>query len=343
MGKKLNPDATRSDKLLMLYRLLLLNDKKFSTTELTQKLECSKQTIRAIVDTLNSHPEIIISEEYDKKTRGKKYFIEHNKHGMTEPIALDGFRQMELCRDLIGDVLPEEDREKLNLAIYNAANYLPRKERVNFRNLSIASGITKGFIDYTPFTKQLHDLFYCMNNSKCCVLEYQKHIGAEIKDYYLAPMHLLFMHECFYIYGWITDHSDITHRLFDSPARFSVQRIKSVRVIEDSSTKDFPAVNASNDYYGFIDDSEVYDVILKFSDPYSITYVAARIWSADQEITFNEDGTMLLKFKSTSYYEVISFINSFGEQVEVISPEILRDDIKGIIKKLMKMYGLEKE
>jgi predicted DNA-binding transcriptional regulator YafY len=343
MGKKLNPDATRSDKLLMLYRLLLLNDRKYTTSELTQKIDCSKQTIRAIVDTLNSHPDIVISEEYDEKTRCKKYFIEHNKHGMTEPIALEGFRQMELCRDLIGDVLPAEDKEKLNLAIFNAANYLPRKDRVNFKNLSIASSITKGFINYTPYSKQLHDLFYCMNNNKCCVLEYQKHIGEEVKEIYTAPVHLVLMRDCFYIYAWMLDRNNLQNNLYEAPTKYSVHRIKAVRIIEDSSSKHLPAGNSDKGYFGFIDDEEVYEVTLKFSDPYSITYVADRIWSTDQEITFNKDGTMLLKFKSTSYYEVMSFINSFGDQVEVIAPDTFREDVKSVIKKLVKLYGLDKE
>jgi predicted DNA-binding transcriptional regulator YafY len=250
---------------------------------------------------------------------------------------------MELCRDLIGDVLPEEDREKLNLAIFNAANYLPRKDRVNFKTLSIASGVTKGFINYSLFTEQFHDLFNCINNNKCCVIEYQKHIGKDIKEHYLAPKHLLYMRECFYILGWLLDSNNLSLKLYDTPTRFLVHRIKKVRILDDSSSKDFPVVNSNNDYYGIINDSEIYDVTLKFNDPYAITYVADRSWSSDQEICFNEDGSMLLKFKATSYYEVLSFVNSFGGQVEVIAPESLRDDVKDIIKKLMKMYGLEKE
>lgn len=166
MGKKKAPDSTRSDKTLKLYRLLLLNDKKYSTNELTERLQCSKQTIRSIVDTLNAIPDIRIEEECDDKTRVKRYFMEHYKHGMQEPIALDGFRQMELCRDLIGNVLPKDDLEKLNLAIFNAANYLPRKDRLNFKTLSIASGFQKGFINYSDFTEQFHELFRCIKEKK---------------------------------------------------------------------------------------------------------------------------------------------------------------------------------
>jgi predicted DNA-binding transcriptional regulator YafY len=175
------------------------------------------------------------------------------------------------------------------------------------------------------------------------VLEYQKHIGEEVKEIYTAPVHLVLMRDCFYIYAWMLDRNNLQNNLYEAPTKYSVHRIKAVRIIEDSSSKHLPAGNSDKGYFGFIDDEEVYEVTLKFSDPYSITYVADRIWSTDQEITFNKDGTMLLKFKSTSYYEVMSFINSFGDQVEVIAPDTFREDVKSVIKKLVKLYGIDKE
>ena len=94
MPKKIDPDATKSDKLLKLYRLLLGSERKYSTLELTKLLNCSKQSIRHLVDTLNSNEEINVEEETDPKTRTKRYFIEHCRHGMYEPIAIEGYRQM---------------------------------------------------------------------------------------------------------------------------------------------------------------------------------------------------------------------------------------------------------
>lgn len=340
MGRKLDPDATRSDKLLKLYRLLLLNDRKYTTVELTEKLDCSKQTVRAIVDTLNSNPEIEISEEYDEKRRSKSYYIEHHKSGYHETIALDGFRQMELCRDLIGSILPEEDLEKLNLAIFNAANYLPRQERLNFKTLSFGTGFQKGIINYSKFTEQLHDLMECIKEKKSCILEYQKFYKGEIKDYSFAPQRLLCMHDCFYILGWITDSNNPSVKIYDSPSKFSVHRIQKVRILDTSSSAQLPEIAQDSDYFGLIDDKDVYEITVKFTDPYAITYVADREWSSDQKISLNEDGSLLLTFKSRSYYETLSFICSFGSSVEIISPESFREDFRKDMEKLAKVYGI---
>jgi len=340
MGKKLDPDATRSDKLLKLYRLLLLNDRKYTTTELTEKLGCSKQTIRAIVDSLNSNPEIEISEEYNEKTRSKSYFIEHHKSGYHETIALDGFRQMELCRDLIGNILPEEDLNKLNLAIFNAVNYLPRQDRSNFKTLSFGSKFHKGLINYSKFTEQLHSLMKCIKEKKCCILEYQKIYKGEIKEYSFAPQRLLCMHDCFYIIGWITDSNNVSEKIYESQSKFLVHRIHKVRILEDSNSSQLPDLNEDSDNFGIIDDKKIYEITLKITDPYAVTYIADREWSADQKITLNDDGSLLLTFKSRSYYETISFICSFGSRVEIISPKSFREDIKNEIEKLAKIYGV---
>ena len=99
-------------------------------------------------------------------------------------------------------------------------------------------------------------------------------------------------------------------------------------------------MSPENEYFGVITGSEEFEVILRFRGNYAKTYIADRIWSKDQSISFNEDGSLLLKFKSKSFYEVLSFVNSFGSQVEVIAPKEIREAVKDDVKNLVKMYGI---
>lgn len=153
-------------------------------------------------------------------------------------------------------------------------------------------------------------------------------------------MRLLCMHDCFYIIGWITDKDNPEAKKFDTPTKFLVQRIKSVQVLEKCSSENLPEVSPENEYFGVITGSEEFEVILRFRGNYAKTYIADRIWSKDQSISFNEDGSLILKFKSKSFYEVLSFVNSFGSQVEVIAPKEIREAVKDDVKNLVKMYGI---
>lgn len=340
MPKKIDPDATRSDKLLTMYRLLLTTNRKYSTTELTELLNCSKQSVRYIVDALNFHPDIEIQEETDPSTRAKRYFIEHGSHGLNEPIDIEGYRQMELCRDIIGDLLPDEDKQKLDLALLNASNYLVRKERVNFKTVSFACGLTKGYIDYNKLKDQLHDIYTCINDKKCCNITYQHFINGETKDFCIAPIRIVVLHESFYLEGYIVKESEgeVCFR-FDNPTNFSVQRIIKTDIQHDRSFAEIKVKKQENNkLFGLIREGEPFKVRLKFTTPYAVTYVSDRVFSQDQQTKINEDGSLELSFMSDSTYEVRSFVLGFGASVTVLEPEALREDIKKEIKKLEDMY-----
>ncbi len=271
MPKKLDPDSKRSTKILKLYSLLLRNDKEYSTAELMEYLKCSKQTIRGIVDDLNESGLISVEE---RKVHNKNVFrIEHCRPGIYEPIALEGFRQMEMCRDILGSMLPKEDFESLNRAIFEAQNYLPRHERSNFKTFSVAVGFTKGYIDYSKFKDILHNLYKCIMENKCCYIEHSRLINTQTKRHMFAPKRVKCYRETFYITGWIIDESQSEIKAkYDNPAMFSIHRIKNVQIIEDKSSSALPPVSVEKkNSYGIISDSEPFKVTLRFTEDYAIT------------------------------------------------------------------------
>jgi len=63
-------------------------------------------------------------------------------------------------------------------------------------------------------------------------------------------------------------------------------------------------------------------------NPGAALYVQERIWSDDQAITQNEDGSLLLEFTTTSGQETVAWILSFGGEMHLIEPEHLRERIR---------------
>ncbi len=67
-----------------------------------------------------------------------------------------------------------------------------------------------------------------------------------------------------------------------------------------------------------------------------------RLWSDNQKISFDEDGSLILNFNSDSYYEVLSFVmaygSSVGSSVTVLEPEFLRQAVKDEIAILSEIY-----
>ncbi len=339
MVKKIDPDSKRVDKALKLYILLLVSNRKFTTTELTQRLNCSKQSVRAIVDDLNANPDIEVIEETDEKTRVKRYYMEHCRPGVYDPITLDGYRQMELCRDLIGDLLPIEDQNSLNRALFDASSYLPRKDRFRFKTFSVATSFSKGHIDYNALKEVLHQLYRCISENRCCILSYQKFVNGETKDYYVAPKRIICLKYTLYIAAFTVEDVDgVPQKKHPECTNFSVHRIKGISVLDDKSSEHLPEAVKTQDSFGMISEKDPFRAVLNFKNPNAITYVADRRWSPDQTLNFNDDGTLTLSFTSDSYYETLSFVLSFGSSVEVIEPEWLREEVKKEALELKKLY-----
>jgi hypothetical protein len=63
-------------------------------------------------------------------------------------------------------------------------------------------------------------------------------------------------------------------------------------------------------------------VVVEFSG-YAACYISERIWSADQKISIQKNGTVRLFLTSSSIVEISSWIKSFGNEAKLIKPKHL--------------------
>ncbi|MDO8302706.1 MAG: WYL domain-containing protein [Sedimentisphaerales bacterium] len=84
-------------------------------------------------------------------------------------------------------------------------------------------------------------------------------------------------------------------------------------------------------------DGEIYDIKLYFS-PQIAPSVAYIRWHSTQNVTFNEDGSVLMEFYVDGLDEILRWILGYGDQVQVIAPQILRDKIVGIAQNTARLH-----
>ena len=78
-------------------------------------------------------------------------------------------------------------------------------------------------------------------------------------------------------------------------------------------------------------------VCLKFAAKI-MPWVSEQIWHPEQEQTLNSDGSLCLSFPVADLREVKREILKYGAQVEVLSPEALRKEVKDEIEKMTWIY-----
>ncbi|MGN0903400.1 MAG: helix-turn-helix transcriptional regulator [Succinivibrio sp.] len=337
MPKKLD-QANSNTKLLRLYITLISSPKKLSTSELTAKLNCSKQTVSRLVESINKELNNCISIETKGVT--KYYSIEHYASGLYEPLELQGLALMLMCTDVANGILTEEERSLLNQTILKAKAYLPRADKNKNLDGHEISYIRKGFIRYDNFSEVIEKLRYCINNRVCCTIHYKKLQRTEPLEYTFAPHKILMFKDVLYVSGYIVEASGIAcKKLYSTQTNFCVHRITDIRQLETSSQY-LEYDDSQNGYFGMMK-NEPLKVSIRFDGSVE-NYITDRIWSDDQKFEYLDDGSFILTLTVQSTPELISFVLSFGDKAEILFPETLRNEVKEAATKMISLYSDDK-
>ena len=331
MGRKWNQDATPSEKLLSLYTLLLVKGKEVSLSELSRELKCSKQSISRLIDQLEA-------SRYGKLLRDKRgkeavYSLDRPKKLPTLSLSAEGLYQLALCRDFMIHLLPDSIRKSVDATLKQASAFLPEEENEGFFAPEGQSYV-KGHIDYTPFQKMLQTLTQAIKTHRVCSVQYQSSLRGDTRTFLYAPKRLLAYHETLRFVGWIVTPEG--KALHDEPAVFLLHRMKEVTLTRTSAPHLPDPKDESKDAFGLIAD-EPFTVTVRF-DPFSATYAAERTWSSNQKIEHNDDGGVTLTMTARSGVEVVSWILSFGDTAEILSPAWLREEIAKKIRATVTKY-----
>ena len=336
MGKKRNPDAKPAEKRLALYTMLLFTGREASLTELSRELDCSKQAVLRLVDQLEA-------SRFGKLLRSKRgkeslYQIDRPKHLPKISLNAEGLYQLALCRDFILHLLPDAMRQNVDTALQQASAFLPEDEELPE---SIGQSFVKGRINYTPFQRILETLIQGIREHKVCMISYRSALQQEPRDFEYAPKRLVAFHGAFYLTGWIVSEKGSPQAVYEAPTTFALHRVQQASLTRRTS-KHLPEPEEENKgAFGMMEDTP-FIARIRF-DKAAATYVAEREWSDGQKVTFHKDGSITLSVTARSQVESISWILSFGEVAEVISPKWLRDAVVEKASALAALYAKKEQ
>ena len=334
MGKKWNQDAKPSEKLLSLYTMLLFSGREASLGELSAELGCSKQAVLRLIDQLEA-------SRFGKLLRAKRgresaYRLDRPKNLPKLSLNAEGLHQLALCRDFMLHLLPESMRKTVDTTLQQASAYLPEGESPDDL-LPVGSSFAKGRIDYSPFQEMLQSIIKGIRQNKVCMVQYKSSIHGETKSYEFAPKRLVAYREAIHIHGWIVSEKGTAAPLFEKPTNLALQRLQKV-IVTRRTAAHIPDVEEEHKGTFGVMEAEPFPVRIKFS-PAAATYVAEREWSEDQKVTVHKDGCITLAMTARSPAEVISWVLSFGDAAELLSPKWLKEELRQQVLGLAARYG----
>lgn len=91
-------------------------------------------------------------------------------------------------------------------------------------------------------------------------------------------------------------------------------------------------------HFGILTGEEEYQVRILFS-PSQAPYVTERRWTDDQELDRQDDGSVILGFRTNSLFEVQRWVLSWGGDAKVLEPEALVLNIRRELKQTLDHYS----
>ena len=221
------------------------------------------------------------------------------------------------------DGMPEADwiselSARLNLCMNNRREV---RSAVGFES----SLYNKGMEHFTP-------LFDAIRKKTTVELRYQSFKMAEPQTLIVHPYYLKQYNNRWFLFCCNGDYTNLSNYPLDRILSVKLAHVpyRDTDIDFDEYFADMIGVSRSNG-------QELEEVVLRFpKDQYK--YVATKPWHGSQKVIEETDDYVLVQLKVIHNYELEQKILSFGDYVEVIAPQTLRDKIKERLQKGLEKY-----
>lgn len=319
----------------LLYKLLKQARYPLSKRQIQEKLECSAATVeRYITELRDTYSQTV---EYDREANGYRLQIDQQSD-IELPSHLFTTQEINallLIEQIIDELEPGFLKEDTHAVKQHLAKIrqqftgieINNEKRIRMINIGKRQGNIKHLITATKAVlkrlriQMTYQARSADNDSKTT------------RD--LSPQRLTHYRDNWYLDAWCHDREALR--------TFALDRISNIQLQESADKKIKSLSNKQlNEYYAQtfgIFGGEVQDVAkLKFT-PHRSQWVSAEIWHQNQKGKWLDDGSYLLEIPYGNDTELIGDILKYGDQVEVIGPEKLRDKIRSQIQNLSKIYS----
>ncbi len=312
MPIKKDVDASAGEKLLRLFRKLMLDGRKHFQLDLAEELNCSPQTIIRLMSEIESVVGISLESGIDQR---KKWYQIKSISRSRLGLDFEELRYLAICRDLAEPILPTEVLQRIddtlfNLSVLMADHDYAEREKVQGKQYTFCS---KGKIDYTPHFANIEKLTQAIEDKRICLLKYKACGKDTVKEHRFAPNKIVAMNNALYVLGATLTEDFLHEKHF---LNFAIHRIADVILLERSFTLQFPEIDTQS--FG-LPWHEPRAFSIRFVAGKAADYVRERVWASEQRIEELDDGGLILHITTRSEPELMAWVRSFGDGISIIS------------------------
>jgi len=222
-------------------------------------------------------------------------------------------------------------RNSALLAALKIENNLPTKIRqhcsINLRNISTK---TTPQAPMSQLDKVFAIIQKAIGKQQKLTLCYKSLFESQIITTEFCPYHLLYNKRAWYVLGYSAMHKAIR--------TFKLNRIIEITML-DKLFIDAGGFDV-DEYFGrawsMIPEGRLYNIKLRFL-PKVAHNVTEVLWHDTQLHQFQDDGSVIIEFRIDGINEISWWILGYGDQVQVLSPKVLKEKIVQTAKNMINL------
>lgn len=322
------------DRVYKLHALLTAADAPVTKSQIQTALECTADAIESIIKDMRLYLDAPI--KYDTESKG--YFYDKTTEQDYELPGL-WFNASELyglfaSYQLLSEVGPglleshiAPIKEKLESLIKsesmspNSSHHDDLEKRIRILKMAARK----------PSPKHFSVVASSLLMRKQLNIKYAGRDRTKPTERTLSPQRLVHYRDNWYIDAWC--------HMREQLRTFAIDRIEYSRLINTKALEidDATLKEHFSTAYGIFSGKPNKTAVLKFNKSVA-KWVAEEQWHPDQNGQFEFDGSYLLELPYRDQRELIQDILRFGPDVEVLKPELLREEIKYKLKQAKQLY-----
>lgn len=331
-------DRTYGEKLVFLFARLLFTKRRLSLVELSNALDCSKQTVLRLIEDIERSYKVQVEWSMEKRKR----FFRLKTPGQMPPalnLTQSELNTLYMCRFFAEHLLGRLFLEEATRALEKGHTLLKADD--SFSSDHFAS-FRPGTIDYTPYQEAIRTVLDAMEKKIVCKISYKAMLEKRPKTFYIKPYKIFSHRETVYLHAGYSPPPGRRYHEADFNPLLAVHRIVDVALTDRffKIPDDYDFEKTFNRNFGIIK-GDTFEVEVEFSG-FAAVFVSERVWSPDQKIRELPGDRIRLTFSASSDVELAAWILSFGDEALVIRPDWLREQIAGTIERQYKVYHDEK-
>lgn len=320
---------SKVERLYHLHNILNQRRTPISRQDLMERLGCSQATLYRLVAELRDFLGAPI--EQDEENRGF-YYDRSYEQPFELPgiwISPDELQALLTARQVLGDVQPgllEGELESLQRRI----NALLHQKGVDAGDA--ASRIHLQPVAGRPVPGHLfQDVLGALAQRQRLRISYHGRRRDELSERTISPQRLTQYRNSWYLDAWCHSAQGLRS--------FALERIKDLERT-DESVREVSEKQMSAHFdqsYGIFSGPAKHLAELRFS-PEMSRWISDESWHPDQRGSFDSDGSWRMSVPFSHSRELIMDILRYGNDVEVLGPDSLRDTVKQIISSMAEQY-----